>query len=94
MPYARLDYVKEFKDNAETARACLANDPFDAGADAIAPFEVRTEHNDSQYVVWSVGMHAQFIRGFAAYADYRSVVGLDDLKLNEISVGMRYETKF
>lgn len=94
VPYARLDYVREFKDNAETAKVRFANDPFTTGAGATTPFRVRTDGADSDYFVWSIGAHAQFIRGFAAFADYRSIVGLEDMKLGEVTVGVRYETKF
>ena len=94
VPYARLDYVKETKDNVETARVRLANDPFDNGISATTPFRVRTENPDDSYVVWSVGAHAQFIRGFAAFADYRGIAGLEDMSFGEVTVGMRYETKF
>lgn len=94
VPYARLDYVKETKDNVETARVRLANDPFDNGISATTPFRVRTENPDDSYVVWSVGAHAQFIKGFAAFADYRGIAGLEDMSFGEVTVGMRYETKF
>lgn len=95
VPYARLDYVREFKDNAETAKIRFANDPINTGsAPAASPFRVRSDNPDNDYLVWSVGMHAQFIRGFAAFADYRAISGLEDMKLGEVTFGMRYETKF
>ncbi|MEM1230761.1 MAG: autotransporter domain-containing protein [Pseudomonadota bacterium] len=94
VPYARLDYVRELQDNAETARVRLANEPLAGVAPATSPFRVRTEHPDNSYVVWSVGAHAQFIRGFAAFADYRSIAGLEDMSFSEFTLGLRYETKF
>ena len=94
VPYARLDYVREFKDSAETAKVRFANDNFDTGLPTNTPFRVTTESPDDSYVVWSVGAHAQFIRGFAAFVDYRSIIGLKDMELAEVTVGMRYETKF
>lgn len=94
VPYARIDYVQEFKDNNETAKVRFSNDPFDSGVDATTPFRVRTASDDNDYFVWSIGAHAQFIRGFAAFFDYRSIVGLDNMQLGELSVGVRYETKF
>lgn len=94
VPYARLDYVREFKDNAETAKVRFANDPLSMGAAATSPFRVRSENPDNDYFVWSIGMHAQFIRGFAAFADYRGIAGLEDMTLGEVTFGMRYETKF
>ncbi|MEM1433626.1 MAG: autotransporter domain-containing protein [Pseudomonadota bacterium] len=94
VPYARLDYVREFQDDADNARVRFANDPFTSGTDATTPFRVTTEGADDAYFIWSVGAHAQFIRGLAAFADYRSVEGLEDMDLGEITVGLRYETKF
>lgn len=94
VPYARLDYVREFQDDTETARVSFANDPLAMSAGGTAPFDVSTETTDDDYVVWSVGMHAQFIRGLAAFADYRGIAGLDDVKLSEVTLGLRFETKF
>lgn len=94
VPYARLDYVREFKDSAETANVRFANDTFDTSIATNTPFRVTTESPDDTYMVWSVGAHAQFIRGFAAFVDYRSITGLKDMELGEVTVGMRYETKF
>lgn len=94
VPYARVDFVREFKDSAETAKVRFANDTFDTGVVTNTPFRVTTDSPDDSYMVWSIGAHAQFIRGFAAFVDYRSIVGLKDMELSEVTVGMRYETKF
>lgn len=94
VPYARFDYVRELKDNAETAKVRFANEPLTMGMSATTPFRVRSESTDNDYFVWSVGVHAQFIRGFAAFADYRGIIGLEDMNLGELTFGMRYETKF
>ncbi|MEM6709214.1 MAG: autotransporter domain-containing protein [Pseudomonadota bacterium] len=92
VPYARLDYVREFQDEQDRVAPRFANDPFADVPDALAPFRVTTAGADSDYYVWSLGVHAQFIRGFAAFADYRSFAGLEDMSFGEITVGFRYET--
>lgn len=94
VPYARLDYVRELKDDAENASVRFSNDPFTSGPNAISAFDVSTAAPDDTYLVWSLGVHAQFIRGLAAFADYRAFSGLDDMSFNEITLGLRYETKF
>lgn len=94
-PYARLDYVREFKHNNETAKVRFAADRFSADPiDPTQPARVVTDGSDANYLVWSVGVHAQFIRGIAGFVDYRGISGLKDLDLNEVVVGLRYETRF
>jgi uncharacterized protein YhjY with autotransporter beta-barrel domain len=92
VPYARLDYVREFKDDIETAKVRFANDRFQSAANPMSNFAVTTEGPDANYIVWAVGAHAQFIRGISAFIDYRGISGLKDLSFNEVSVGLRFES--
>ncbi|MFK7914113.1 MAG: autotransporter domain-containing protein [Pseudomonadales bacterium] len=95
VPYARLDYVHEFKHESETAKVRFAADRFGSDpTDPSQPARVVTDGSDANYVVWSVGVHAQFIRGIAGYVHYRGISGLENLDLSEVAVGLRYETRF
>ncbi|MGI9327138.1 MAG: autotransporter domain-containing protein [Pseudomonadales bacterium] len=95
VPYARADYVHEFESSSNRARVRFVNDSFGADlVDPTSPAVVNTDGSDANYVVWSVGAHAQFIRGVAAFLDYRGTVGLDEMDLSEVTVGLRYEQRF
>ena len=94
VPYTRLDYVREFKNDTERANVRFVNDPFETGPSAVAPFAVSTAGADEDYYVWSLGVHAQFIRKLAAFADYRRFAGMEDMTFGEVTLGVRYETKF
>jgi hypothetical protein len=55
---------------------------------------VRTDEIDTNYFVWSVGVHAQFIRGIAGFINYRGIAGLDELSLGDVTWGLRFERTF
>jgi uncharacterized protein YhjY with autotransporter beta-barrel domain len=92
VPYARLDYVHEFEDDAETVNVDFASDRFrNDPTDPTSPVGVQTDSIDTDYIVWSVGLHAQFIRGIAGFVNYRGIAGLNDLGVANVTWGMRFE---
>jgi len=95
IPFLRFDYVHEFKDGIETVGVRFAADPFQN--DPVAPSTpiiVRSELPDKDYLVWSVGASAQFVRGFSGFFSYQRTEAYKNLNLNEVSFGMRYEKTF
>ncbi len=95
IPNARFDLVHEFEDGVEQVGIRFAADPFtNDPTSPSSPIIVRSEQPDENYFVWSVGASAQFIRGFSGFVTYQSTEGFSNLKLNEISFGMRWEKTF
>ncbi len=94
VPYAQVDYIREFENTSGDERIRFVQDTF--ARDPLAPTEpVRVSNGgiDPNYVSWAVGVHVQFIRGIAAFIDYRGTVGLNDLDINEIAAGIRFERR-
>ncbi|MCP5184946.1 MAG: autotransporter domain-containing protein [Pseudomonadales bacterium] len=95
VPYARLDLVHEFKQGAQDENIRFAADRFRADPfDPTRPADIRTDGADPNYVAWSVGVHAQFVRGVAAFVNYRGHEGIRQLDLAEWSFGVRLEHAF
>jgi uncharacterized protein YhjY with autotransporter beta-barrel domain len=95
VPHARLDYVREFEDDAETINIRFVNDPFaDDSLTPTNPIAIRTDEPDSDYLVWSVGASAQFTQGVAAFVNYRGSSLIEDVTLGELTVGLRMERSF
>jgi len=95
IPNARFDWVHEFEDSVEEVSIRFAADPFiNDPTNPSSPITVRSEQPDENYFVWSVGASAQFVRGFSGFVTYQATEGFNDLKLNEVSFGMRYEKTF
>jgi uncharacterized protein YhjY with autotransporter beta-barrel domain len=95
VPYARFDYVHEFEDDAETIDIRFVNDRFlNDPVNPTTRIGVRTDEIDTNYFVWSVGVHAQFIRGIAGFINYRGIAGLDELSLGDVTWGLRFERNF
>lgn len=94
VPYAQVDYVREFENTSGNARVRFVEDTF--GRDPTAPTDpvrVRDGGIDPNYVSWAVGVHVQFVRGISAFFDYRGTLGLNDLDMNEIAAGVRFERR-
>ena len=55
---------------------------------------ILTDDPDRNYFNWAVGLAATFANGFSGFVDYESVAGLDTIASEELSFGLRYETRF
>ena len=94
VPYARLDLVHEFESQNEFERVNFANDRFvEDPLSPTTPIGIDAGSADPNYIAWSTGVHAQFINGIAGFIDYRGVARLDDLDVQEFSVGLRFERR-
>ena len=95
IPNVRLDWVREFEDDAETVNVRFLNDRFSQDPlDPSTPFAVQNDAPDGEYLSWSVGASAQFINGIAAFVNYRGNAMQKDISLGEFTVGVRMEKAF
>lgn len=95
VPHARVDYVREFHHEGQQETVRFAADFFQF--DPLKPTvgaRLDTDDAEKSYWVWSIGAHAQFVRGFAAFVNYRGHMGLGNLDVAEVTVGVRYEKTF
>jgi len=75
----------EFKTAGQTSQVSLVADRFRFDPlDPNVPALMNTTAADPSYWSWSLGAHAQFINGIAAFIGYRGVEGLDHLDLASI----------
>ncbi|MGA1372146.1 MAG: autotransporter domain-containing protein, partial [Pseudomonadales bacterium] len=95
VPNARLDWVREFEDQAETVNVRFVNDRFSQDPlDPSLPFAVQNDAPDGEYLSWSVGASAQFVNGIAAFINYRGNAMQKDITLGELTLGVRMEKAF
>lgn len=95
VPNARLDWVHEFEDNQETLSYQFINDPFIGDPLDPSPIiELQTDRPDTDYFIVSVGLSAQFIYGVGGFISYQTYTGYDDVTIDEVSVGIRWEKTF
>jgi outer membrane autotransporter protein len=85
LPYASFDWVHEFDDDARNVTGKFINDP---GLDLFA---LATDDPDRDYFTLGFGISAQLAQGRAAFLQYRTTLGLDDISSDSISAGIRLE---
>jgi outer membrane autotransporter protein len=83
IPYARLDWLHEFKDNAQTITAYFANDP---AGNAI---EIYTDDPDRDYLRLRIGTSIQFQNGINSFFDYATLMAHSRWRHHNISLGLR-----
>jgi len=94
-PQARFEFVREFKNDSQRVTVRYANDlVVGTPGQPDSGFVILTDDPDESYFNWAVGLSAQFANGFSGFVDYESVESLDTITMQEVSVGLRYETKF
>jgi len=89
-PQARIELVHEFRNEAQEVTVHYANDPI-VGSPGFGIF---TDSPDESYFNWAFGFSATFANGFSGFVDYESVESLDTITMQEVSFGLRYQTKF
>ena len=89
-PQARIELVHEFRNEAQEVTVHYANDPI-VGSPGFGVF---TDNPDESYFNWALGFSATFANGFSGFVDYESVESLDTITSQEVSFGLRYQTKF
>ena len=85
--------MHEFDNSVAQTGARLVNDRFAFDPNPTLAPVIEDDGADPNYVAWALGFHAEFIRGFAAFVDYRDTTKLRSLDFSEVTVGLRYEQK-
>src|SRR5690606_21267147 len=92
VPNARLDWVHEFEDNRETLSFRFVNDPFTGnGNEPSTTITLQSNRPDPNYLIWSLGVSAQFVHGLSGFVNYQAYTGYGDVSMSEWSVGARWE---
>ncbi|MEM1146817.1 MAG: autotransporter outer membrane beta-barrel domain-containing protein [Pseudomonadota bacterium] len=86
VPYARGNAVFELQDTAQTVRG-----RYTVATNQNDSFIVRTNDADEFVVDVAVGASAQFANGASAFAEYSTILGLENVDHQAISVGVRFE---
>jgi uncharacterized protein YhjY with autotransporter beta-barrel domain len=91
-PYANVDVVREFEDDAETINVSFAADRFHNDPTNPTPLiRVETDKRDSSYFVFSTGVSIQLVRGVAGFLTYRTARELSNIDLSDLTFGLRLE---
>jgi outer membrane autotransporter protein len=85
IPYVRLDWLHEFKDDAQVFSAYFVGDP---NGQAI---EIETDDPDSDYLRLRIGTSAQLQNGLVGFIDYGTILANSDWTTHTISIGVRSE---
>ncbi|MET0027819.1 MAG: choice-of-anchor D domain-containing protein [Candidatus Thiodiazotropha sp.] len=83
IPYLRLDWLHEFKDDSQTLTAYFVDDP---DAQAI---EIVTDEPDRDYMRLRLGTSAQFQNGLVGFIDYGQIFARENWNSWDFSVGIR-----
>lgn len=87
-PYLRAGWVHEFQNDARNIKASFINVPFGTTGNTII---IPTDDPDRDFFNFGLGLSATFPRGIMAFADWQTILGLSDVTLNQITLGLRFE---
>ncbi|MCU7802540.1 MAG: autotransporter domain-containing protein [Candidatus Thiodiazotropha sp. (ex Lucinoma borealis)] len=85
IPYARLDWLHEFKDDSQIITAHFVSDP---AGNAI---QIETDNPDRDYLRLRLGTSAQFQNGVVGFIDFGTILAHSDWSAHTISAGLRME---
>lgn len=95
LPYASVDYVHEFEDDARNVFFCFTDDVLCPGNAGVAtsqnPFSILTASPDQDFFMLAGGFVSQFAGGKIAFVNLEHMVGNDDLEYTGITAGLRIE---
>ncbi len=86
VPYARANAVFELQDTAQTVRG-----RYTVATDQNDSFVIRTNDADEFVVDLAVGASAQWANGASAFAEYSTMLGLENVDHQAFAVGVRFE---
>ncbi len=84
-PYARVDWMHEFKNESQLISGAWADDP------QSQYFRLRTEDPDQDYFRTNLGVSAVFTNGIIGFIDYNTILSNDHWNRQTISAGLRME---
>jgi uncharacterized protein YhjY with autotransporter beta-barrel domain len=85
LPQVRLEWEHEFLNDSRTLTARFVNDP------RRAPIRFTTDRPDRNFFNIGVGLSATFRGGVAAFVQYDTVLGLEDVTRHTVVLGVRKE---
>lgn len=95
LPYASVDYVHEFEDDARNVFFCFKDDVLCPGSAGVAtsqdPFSILTASPDQDFFMLAGGFVSQFAGGKIAFLNLEHMVGNDDLEYTGVTAGLRIE---
>ena len=87
-PQVRLEWEHEYMNDSQTIKVHFLEDPTPDGDSEI---RLDTSGPDRDYFNLAVGFAAAFRRGLSAFAQYETVLGLDDYSIHRVALGIRAE---
>jgi uncharacterized protein YhjY with autotransporter beta-barrel domain len=91
LPHVRVDYVREFKNDADVFGVRFAADP---NATSAPPILVETDNPDESYWRLATGLSAQFIHGISGYIEYQRLESFEFINFQDVSMGLRFQRSF
>lgn len=91
LPHVRVDYVREFKNDADVFGVRFAADP---NAASTPPILVETDNPDESYWRLATGLSAQFIHGISGYIEYQRLESFEFINFQDVSMGLRFQRSF
>jgi uncharacterized protein YhjY with autotransporter beta-barrel domain len=91
LPHLRVDYVREFKNDADVFGVRFAADP---NAASTPPILVQTDNPDESYWRLATGLSAQFIHGISGYVEYQRLESFELINFQDVSMGLRFQRSF
>jgi uncharacterized protein YhjY with autotransporter beta-barrel domain len=91
LPHLRVDYVREFKTDADVFGVRFAADP---NATSAPPILVETDNPDESYWRLATGLSAQFIHGISGYVEYQRLESFEFISFQDVSLGLRFQRSF
>ncbi|MET0065402.1 MAG: autotransporter domain-containing protein [Candidatus Thiodiazotropha sp.] len=85
IPYTRLDWLHEFKDDAQVINAYFADDP------SGSAIRIETDNPDRDYLRLRLGASAQLRQGMVLFFDYGTLMAHSNWSSNTINIGLRME---
>jgi uncharacterized protein YhjY with autotransporter beta-barrel domain len=85
IPYARLDWLHEFKNDSQVINAYFVEDP------SPMAIEIQSDDPDRDYLRLRFGTSAQFQNGVVGFIDFGTILAHSDWNSHSISAGLRME---
>ena len=83
-PYARADFVHAFVNDDDGLSVAYASDPT-----GLSQFDADTAPTDDNFGLLAAGLSVTLPRSFSLFAEYNTVVGLEDYTVNRVVAGLR-----
>jgi uncharacterized protein YhjY with autotransporter beta-barrel domain len=85
LPFARVEWVREFEDEAQTVVARFVNDP------TGTPITITGEAQDDGYGNVALGLSSVLANGRSLFVQYERRYAQDSVSRDSLSIGGRFE---